>query len=248
MPAAVGVDIGCGMIAVRTQFTPQTTLPGRTLAPLREAIEQRRPAVGRRVQPATSARRTRRRASPTLEDAAAGAGLDPASLRRQLAAAAGLARLRQPLHRGHASTRTDRVWLFLHSGSPRRRQQDRPAPHQGRAGAVRAVVDPPARPGPGLPGRGHRRVLGLHPRAAVGAGVRAAQPRGDDGPGRRRAFEEWVGRGRSASRARSTATTTTPSRSRTSARTSGCPARAPSTPARATPGLIPGRWAPRRTS
>src|ERR1022692_3567813 len=38
MPAAVGVDIGCGMIAVRTQFTAGD-LEGYQLAVLREAIE-----------------------------------------------------------------------------------------------------------------------------------------------------------------------------------------------------------------
>ena len=37
IPAAVGVDIGCGMIAVRTQWT-RDQLP-TNLAPLREAIE-----------------------------------------------------------------------------------------------------------------------------------------------------------------------------------------------------------------
>lgn len=38
MPAAVGVDIGCGMIAVRTQFD-RSQLP-TDLAPLREQIER----------------------------------------------------------------------------------------------------------------------------------------------------------------------------------------------------------------
>ncbi|RYG64330.1 RtcB family protein, partial [bacterium] len=38
IPAAVGVDIGCGMIAVRTQFT-KSDLDGRDLAELREQIE-----------------------------------------------------------------------------------------------------------------------------------------------------------------------------------------------------------------
>jgi protein phosphatase len=38
IPAAVGVDIGCGMIAVRTQFT-RDDLAGRDLRALREAIE-----------------------------------------------------------------------------------------------------------------------------------------------------------------------------------------------------------------
>src|SRR3954466_7821542 len=38
IPAAVGVDIGCGMIAVRTQYT-RDQLPGNR-RPLREAIER----------------------------------------------------------------------------------------------------------------------------------------------------------------------------------------------------------------
>src|SRR6476619_957017 len=39
MPAAVGVDIGCGMIAVRTGLV-HDDLPGKALARLREAIEK----------------------------------------------------------------------------------------------------------------------------------------------------------------------------------------------------------------
>ena len=40
MPAAVGVDIGCGMIAVRTQFTrADLTDSGRALSALRQSIE-----------------------------------------------------------------------------------------------------------------------------------------------------------------------------------------------------------------
>lgn len=39
MPAAVGVDIGCGMIAVKTQFT-QTDLNGKDKAILRHSIER----------------------------------------------------------------------------------------------------------------------------------------------------------------------------------------------------------------
>ena len=40
IPAAVGVDIGCGMIAVRTQFTVDDVRRRGDLAQLREAIEQ----------------------------------------------------------------------------------------------------------------------------------------------------------------------------------------------------------------
>jgi len=39
IPAAVGVDIGCGMIAVRSQFTAQDVRVRGDLAVLREAIE-----------------------------------------------------------------------------------------------------------------------------------------------------------------------------------------------------------------
>ena len=67
---------------------------------------------------------------------------------------------------------------------PGRRQQDRAGAHQGRAGADDEVVDRAAGPRPRLPGRGHGRVRPVHRRAAVGAAVRAAQPRGDDGPRR----------------------------------------------------------------
>src|SRR5499433_2674851 len=39
MPAAVGVDIGCGMMAVRTQFTAADVRARGDLASLRVAIE-----------------------------------------------------------------------------------------------------------------------------------------------------------------------------------------------------------------
>src|SRR5674476_737748 len=44
IPAAVGVDIGCGMIAVRTQWTEAEFRAAGPLTPLREAIEQAIPA------------------------------------------------------------------------------------------------------------------------------------------------------------------------------------------------------------
>jgi tRNA-splicing ligase RtcB (3'-phosphate/5'-hydroxy nucleic acid ligase) len=40
IPAAVGVDIGCGMIAVRTQVTAQDMREGGNLGELRQAIER----------------------------------------------------------------------------------------------------------------------------------------------------------------------------------------------------------------
>ncbi len=53
MPAAVGVDIGCGMIAVRTQFTVADVVSVGPLAALREAIEKAVPlSAGGRNQKA----------------------------------------------------------------------------------------------------------------------------------------------------------------------------------------------------
>jgi tRNA-splicing ligase RtcB len=112
MPAAVGVDIGCGMIAVRTQFT-RAELPA-DLQPLREQIERAIPlsagAANRKIV-ATAAPRI-----AELETMAAAAGFDPAGAlqgwRNQLGT------LGSGNHFIEVSVdEEDRVWLFLHSGS-----------------------------------------------------------------------------------------------------------------------------------
>ncbi len=112
MPAAVGVDIGCGMIAVRTQFT-RAELP-EDLQPLREQIERAIPlsagATNRKIV-ATAAPRI-----AELETMAEAAGFDPASAlqgwRNQLGT------LGSGNHFIEVSVdEEDRVWLFLHSGS-----------------------------------------------------------------------------------------------------------------------------------
>ncbi|WP_309068152.1 RtcB family protein [Microbacterium sp.] len=113
MPAAVGVDIGCGMIAVRTQFTREH-LAGRDLKPLREAIERAIPlSAGRdnRKVVATAAPRV-----AELEQLADRAGFDPATYaghwRLQLGS------LGSGNHFIEVSVdEADRVWMFLHSGS-----------------------------------------------------------------------------------------------------------------------------------
>jgi tRNA-splicing ligase RtcB len=110
MPAAVGVDIGCGMIAVRTQFRADD-LAGRDLSRLRRAIEKSIP----------------------LNVGAANRGLTPTAERR-------VAELERTAERDYAQVlprwqlqlgtlgsgnhfievsrdETDAVWLFLHSGS-----------------------------------------------------------------------------------------------------------------------------------
>lgn len=113
VPAAVGVDIGCGMIAVLTQLTADD-LAGRSLTPLRESIERAVPlsagAANRKVV-ATAEPRV-----AELEAMAAQAGFDPD-------ARAGRWRLQLgTLGSGNhfievSLDEQDRVWAFLHSGS-----------------------------------------------------------------------------------------------------------------------------------
>ena len=119
IPAAVGVDIGCGMIAVKTQFSradlgERMRTSDHTLKDLREQIERAVPtsagAYNRKIV-ATAEPRIRE-----LEDLAEKAGFDPASYvgnwRLQLGS------LGSGNHFIEVSVdETDAVWLFLHSGS-----------------------------------------------------------------------------------------------------------------------------------
>lgn len=113
VPAAVGVDIGCGMIAVLTQFGADD-LAGRSLAPLREAVERAVPlsagAQNRKIV-ATAQPRV-----DALEAMAAEAGFEPdqraGRWREQLGS------LGSGNHFIEVSLdEQDRVWAFLHSGS-----------------------------------------------------------------------------------------------------------------------------------
>jgi tRNA-splicing ligase RtcB len=110
MPAAVGVDIGCGMIAVRTQLT-SADLAGRPLAPLRVAIERAVPvSAGGRNQ------RISATAAPRVAELEAVSEVQPdqrnGRWREQLGS------LGSGNHFIEVSLdELDRVWLFLHSGS-----------------------------------------------------------------------------------------------------------------------------------
>ncbi|MCO7218623.1 RtcB family protein [Klenkia sp. PcliD-1-E] len=111
IPAAVGVDIGCGMAAVRTQFT-RTDLAGRDLAPLHAQISRSIPlsAGGRN-------RSIRTTAEPRIEELRALPG----------AAQADAVAKHWPQQLGSLGSgnhfievsldESDRVWAFLHSGS-----------------------------------------------------------------------------------------------------------------------------------
>lgn len=113
MPAAVGVDIGCGMIAVRTQFT-KSQLLGRDLGALREQIERAIPLSAGRDNRKVVATAEPRIAE--LEELAEKHEFDPARYaghwRNQLGS------LGSGNHFIEVSVdETDAVWMFLHSGS-----------------------------------------------------------------------------------------------------------------------------------
>src|SRR6478735_8750761 len=112
IPAAVGVDIGCGMIAVRTQYSVQDLPKDRKR--LREDIERAIPL---------SAGHNNRQVLPTAEPRiaeltrrAAAAGFNPAQYVAQWELQLG------SLGSGNhfieiSADEDDGVWLFLHSGS-----------------------------------------------------------------------------------------------------------------------------------
>ena len=113
IPAAVGVDIGCGMIAVRTQFTV-SDLDGLDRSVLREAIERAVPLSAGRFNNKVSAT-----AAPRINElvaSASDAGFDPATYAKNWMLQLGT--LGSGNHFIEVSLdEEDRVWLFLHSGS-----------------------------------------------------------------------------------------------------------------------------------
>ncbi|WP_406246592.1 RtcB family protein [Microbacterium sp. M] len=113
IPAAVGVDIGCGMIAVRTQFT-RSDLDGRELAELREQIERAIPLSAGRYNNRVVATAQPRIAE--LEERAVAAAFDPDRYAKNWRLQLGT--LGSGNHFIEVSLdEQDRVWLFLHSGS-----------------------------------------------------------------------------------------------------------------------------------
>jgi len=114
IPAAVGVDIGCGMIAVRTQWTEDQVRARGPLAPLREAIEARVPLSAGVYNDALTTSAAAR--VEELERRAGKAGFDPdryaGNWRLQLGSlGSGNHFIEVSVDEGGG------VWLFLHSGS-----------------------------------------------------------------------------------------------------------------------------------
>ena len=113
IPAAVGVDIGCGMIAVRTEYTLEQLPQQRAV--VRKAIERAVPlsagVANRKVSRAHTAERLER-----LSTLAEEAGFDPSRYARRWELQLGT--LGSGNHFIEITVdELDRVWLFLHSGS-----------------------------------------------------------------------------------------------------------------------------------
>jgi len=112
IPAAVGVDIGCGMAAVRTQYQRDELPADRAV--LRVAIERAVPLSAGGYNTEVTATASRR--VETLAKAAERTGFDPASYAGNWALQLG------SLGSGNhfievTADETGAVWLFLHSGS-----------------------------------------------------------------------------------------------------------------------------------
>ena len=113
IPAAVGVDIGCGMIAVRTQFTVADAEARGDLAALRVAIERAIPlSAGKHNSRVYDSQTAARIEALEARDGAASAEQIAPNWRLQLGS----------LGSGNHFIEVcldefDRIWLFLHSGS-----------------------------------------------------------------------------------------------------------------------------------
>jgi len=113
IPAAVGVDIGCGMIAVRTQYVADQLPTDRR--PLREAIERAIPLSAGVSNKRVSRDHTRERLEE-LTRRAEEAGFEPGSYAGRWELQLGT--LGSGNHFIEVTVdELDRVWLFLHSGS-----------------------------------------------------------------------------------------------------------------------------------
>ena len=113
MPAAVGVDIGCGMIAVRTPYTRDQLPADRR--PLREAIERAVPLSAGAANRKVSREHTERRLEQLTAEAEQ-AGFEPGRYAKRWELQLGT--LGSGNHFIEVTVdELDRVWLFLHSGS-----------------------------------------------------------------------------------------------------------------------------------
>jgi tRNA-splicing ligase RtcB len=114
IPAAVGVDIGCGMIAVRTQFHRSELPADKSLAQLRRAIEAAVPLSAGKYNASLTDSAARR--CEELASLAAANGFDPGAYAGNWQLQVGT--LGSGNHFIEVTVdEGDGVWLFLHSGS-----------------------------------------------------------------------------------------------------------------------------------
>lgn len=114
IPAAVGVDIGCGMVAARTVYT-ETDLAGRDLAALRVALERVIPLSPGNYNDDVDRYPFTRARIELLEELAQRNDVDlthSTTWRRQLGSLGGGNHFIEL-----CLDERDRVWMFLHSGS-----------------------------------------------------------------------------------------------------------------------------------
>ncbi len=113
IPAAVGVDIGCGMMAVRSQFTAEDMRERGELRALRESIESIIPLSAGQYNTAIFGQHTADRVTELEQkESADSAEQTSPNWRMQLGS------LGSGNHFIEVSLdEEDRVWLFLHSGS-----------------------------------------------------------------------------------------------------------------------------------
>jgi tRNA-splicing ligase RtcB (3'-phosphate/5'-hydroxy nucleic acid ligase) len=118
IPAAVGVDIGCGMIAVRTPWSVDEVRERGSLAPLRGDIERAVPlSAGKYNRKLTESARVRVDELERLAEELGGHVL-PAVIGATPNWALQLGSLGSGNHFIEVTAdEQDRVWLFLHSGS-----------------------------------------------------------------------------------------------------------------------------------
>jgi tRNA-splicing ligase RtcB len=114
MPAAVGVDIGCGMIAVRTQWTEDDFRAKGSLATLREAIERAIPLSAGNYNTVMTPTATARVDQLSGQADAQGINLRGYTMNWDLQ----LGTLGSGNHFIEVTVdEAGQVWLFLHSGS-----------------------------------------------------------------------------------------------------------------------------------
>ena len=215
IPAAVGVDIGCGMIAVRT---PLTRADLRSTAALRAGIERRIPmSAGKNNAKITATAAERVQTSQQLATDT-GATPDQYDKNWQLA----LGTLGGGNHFIELAEDADgAVWLTLHSGS--RGVGNKIGNHY-----IKLAQELCRKMRFALPDRDLAYLAEDHPafarlpaRPELGAAVRAAQSQRDDGPradrSQCRRVRRRSGTSRSSSCSASTRITTSRSRSSTSA-------------------------------